>query len=180
MKKLFVLFSLILIVFGCHDLTDTKAPPAIPPGMGTGPASDNKPMYEPSTKTTYLPGGLVMGGGVTTAIPDTGIITEAMSQGICLNDLDLTGNTTVQLLALSYQTTIQIYIGDGTYVISLAPPSGEKLMRYSTLQTANYEIDLSHAEGDCFVVRRIYSASEAAWVWQVLPGVGTIADGGAS
>jgi hypothetical protein len=175
MRKIFLVVLLCLI--STIALAGNKTPP---PVMGTGPASDVRPMYEPTTKTTYLPGGLVIGGAVTTAIPVTGVITEAMSQGIGLNDLDLTGATDVQLLALSYQTTIPIYIGDGTYVISLVPPAGEKLMRYTTLQTADNEIDLSHTEGDCFVVKRIYSASEAAWVWQVLPGVGTIADGGAS
>jgi hypothetical protein len=174
-KTILFLIMILFIAFQTY-----AGPPAIPPGMGVGPASEARPMYEPTTKTTYLPGSIVIGGAATTAIPATGIITEAMSQGIGLNDIDLTGATDVQLLALSYQTTIPIYIGDGTYVISLVPPSGEKLMRYSTLQTADNEIDLSHAEGDCFVVRRIYSASEAAWVWQVLPGVGTIADGGAS
>jgi hypothetical protein len=124
--------------------------------------------------------GEVTMGSASVAIPATGVITTAMSKHGVLNDSALTAATDVQLLDIESATVFWIEIQGGDYGISLVPPSGEKIMRYSTLQTANYELDLSSNEGDIFTVRRLYSGSESDWVWQVIANIGTIADGGAA
>lgn len=131
-------------------------------------------------------GPLFFGGGgaslKSTAIPSSGTLTTAMHSNYELDDTALTAATDVQLLAISDKAAkFWIYVAVGDYTISLVPPSGEKLrMPDASLLDANDEIDLSSAEGDCFCIKRAYSDSEAAWVWEVYEIRGVATDGGTS
>jgi hypothetical protein len=164
MKKILLILGIILhssLAFGWNPFSNPITPPAFP-----GVESDGS-------------GGLIF-RSTSGAIPATGILTEAMHKNYVLNDSLLTAATDVQLLALSYETSFQIRVQVGTYAISLVPPTGEKLMKISTLQTADYEMDFSSDEGDIFLIRRVYLDSESGYVWQVIPAIGTATDGGAS
>jgi len=83
MRKIFLVVLLCLI--STIALAGNKTPP---PVMGTGPASDVRPMYEPATKTTYLPGGLVIGGTETIdgAISSVNLATLAALQAYTGSD----------------------------------------------------------------------------------------------
>uniref|UniRef100_A0A6M3L769 Pectate lyase n=1 Tax=viral metagenome TaxID=1070528 RepID=A0A6M3L769_9ZZZZ len=105
-------------------------------------------------------------------------ITLSSSRGGTLTDRDLTGNADFILYNANVVLSMRILIVNGTYNISVVPPTGGKLWMDGTALDANDEIDLSSNEGDKFNLTRRYSASGSAWVWDLETVRGTASDGG--
>jgi hypothetical protein len=109
-------------------------------------------------------------------------VTLAMVKKGVLTDKDLPGSADFLLPNTDTELTAEIFITDGTYTISLVPPTDEALWEESLLGfiSANYEMDLSSTEGNVFILKRRYSGTASDYRWFVYPaGGGTVTDGGA-
>lgn len=175
MKKIILILVILLFsvvsVSAWNPFSNPITPPAFP-----GVRSDGN-------SGLVIDGAVTVGSAVTmnsssVAIPATGVLTAAMHKGgVVLNDSLLSAATDVQLLAVSAEFSFKIFTKVGTYGISLVPPAGEALIRVSVVQTADYEMDLSHAVFDEFTVQR--RAYGAGYVYRIIPDIGSASDGGA-